>query len=85
MKYYDKILAKQPNNELALIKKGDLCLYKNDIKEAFKYYEKVLDLNEYNEEALLGKGICNYKLNNINEVLIFFNKILEKIKKTKMP
>ena len=83
MKYYDKVLSTEPNNELALIKKGDILLYKNDIKESLKYYEKVLKLNKNNEEALLGKGVCNYKLNNINEGIFCFDKILEINKENK--
>ena len=76
MYYFNEILKKNQNNELALTRKADSFLMNNNIQEAEDLYEKVLKINQNNEDALFGLGFCKHNLNNIDEALDYYNKVL---------
>src|SRR5688500_14078959 len=65
--YYDKVLAIDENNTLALNNKG-LTLYRlGQYDDAIKYYDKVLAIDENNTLALNSEGLALYNLGQYDD------------------
>lgn len=77
IKLYDRILKKNPNNQIVLINKGIVLgkLEKND--EAKDLFNQVLDMNQNNINAMCNKAKILEKEKNVTEAKYYKNKIKE--------
>jgi len=57
IKYYDKILEVNPEDQKALLNKGSVLKDLERYEEAIKYYDKILEVNPNNVKVLSNKGI----------------------------
>jgi len=57
LKYYDKILEINPNDQKALLNKGSALRDIERYEESLKYYDKILEINPNHVKALASKGI----------------------------
>ena len=57
IKYYDKILEVNPDDQKALLNKGSVLKDLERYEEAIKYYDKILEVNPDHVKALSNKGI----------------------------
>ena len=57
IKYYDKILEVNPEDQKALLNKGSVLKDLERYEEAIKYYDKILEVNPDHVKALSNKGI----------------------------
>jgi len=57
IKYYDKILEINPEDQKALLNKGSVLKDLKRYEEAIKYYDKILEINPNHVKALASKGI----------------------------
>ncbi len=76
IKYYDKILEINPNDEKALLNKGSVLIELDRIEEAIKYYERIIEINPNNVKALASKGIALAHLQEYNDALVMIDKAL---------
>lgn len=76
IKYYDKILEINPNDEKALLNKGSVLIELDRIEEAIKYYERVIEINPNNVKALASKGIALAHLQEYNDALVMIDRAL---------
>lgn len=76
IKYYDKILEINPNDEKALLNKGSVLIELDRIEEAIKYYEMIIEINPNNVKALASKGIALAHLQEYNDALVMIDKAL---------
>ncbi|MFN2433868.1 MAG: tetratricopeptide repeat protein [Nitrososphaeraceae archaeon] len=84
LKTYDAIIAKEPYNTEALLRKG-ICLFylgrRNNSpefhKESIKMYDKVLEFEPKNKKALHMKGLACYYLGKIAMANEYYDKVLE--------
>lgn len=76
IKYYDKILEINPNDEKALLNKGSVLIELDRIEEAIKHYERIIEINPNNVKALASKGIALAHLQEYNDALVMIDKAL---------
>lgn len=76
IKYYDKILEINPNDEKALLNKGSVLIELDRIEEAIKYYERIIEINPNNVKALASKGIALAHLQEYNDALVMIDRAL---------
>ena len=57
VKYYDRILEKNPNDVKALMNKGSILKDLERYEESIKYYDMILEKNPNDVKALANKGI----------------------------
>ena len=57
IKYYDKILEINPEDQKALLNKGSVLKDLKRYEESIKYYDKILEINPNHVKALASKGI----------------------------
>ena len=73
IKYYDKILEINPDDQKALLNKGSVLRDLERYDESIKYYDKILEINPDHVKALASKGIALSFLGewDLSEELIF--------------
>ena len=76
IKYYDKILEIDPEDQKALLNKGSVLKDLERYEEAIKYYDKILEINPNNVKALANKGITFAYLQEYEDALIMIDKAL---------
>ncbi len=76
IKYYDKILEINPNDQKALLNKGSVFVELERFEEAIVQYNKILELNPNNVKALASKGIALSWLEKYDEALFVLDKAL---------
>jgi len=76
IKYYDKILEINPEDQRALLNKGSVLLELDRFEEAIEQYNKILEINPNNVKALASKGIALSWLDQHNEALFVLDKAL---------
>lgn len=76
IKYYDKILEINPNDEKALLNKGSVLIELDRIEEAIKHYERIIEINPNNVKALASKGIALAHLQEYNDALVMIDRAL---------
>ena len=76
IKYYDRILEINPEDQKALLNNGSVLIELDRFKEAIKYYDRILEINPKNVKALASKGIALSHLEKYDEALIVLNKAL---------
>src|SRR5829696_7292012 len=74
--YFDKSLAMDPNNTIALTQKANAFGGLGKYPEAITYYDKVLSIDPKNAEALDDKGVSFYHLGNYTKAIGFYDKAL---------
>ena len=74
--YFDKVLAMDPNNTIALTQKANAFGGLGKYHEAITYYDKVLDINPNNAEAIDDKGVSYYHLGNYTKAIGFYDQAL---------
>ena len=77
IKYYDKILELNPNDEKALVNKGSILKDLERYEEAIKYYDKILELNPKHVKALANKGLSYASLLEWSEAEKFIFRAVE--------
>ena len=76
IKYYNKILEINPEDQKALLNKGSVLIELDRFEEAIKYYDKILEINPNNVKALASKGIALSHLQKYDEAIIVLDKAL---------
>ena len=76
IKYYDKILEIDPEDQKALLNKGSVLKNLERYEEAIKYYDKILEIDPNNVKALANKGIAFAYLQEYEDALIMIDKAL---------
>jgi len=76
IKYYDRILEINPEDQKALLNKGSVLIELDKFIEAIKYYDRILEINPNNVKALASKGIALSHLQLYDEALIVLDKAL---------
>ena len=76
IKYYDKILEINPEDQKALLNNGSVLIELDKFEEAIKYYDKILEINPNNVKALASKGIALSHLQKDDEAIIILDKAL---------
>ena len=74
--YFDKVLAINPNNSLALNNKGAALYGLGIYNESIAYFDKALSVNPGYTTALYNKGAALSKLGIYNESIAYFDKVL---------
>ena len=57
IKYYDRILEVNPEDQKALLNKGSVLKDLEKYEEAIKYYDRILEVNPNHVKALASKGL----------------------------
>jgi tetratricopeptide (TPR) repeat protein len=74
--YYDKVLAIDPNDVLALINKGRALSQLHRFDDAISNYDKALGIDASNIDALINKGLSYYNQGNKTGAISYFDKAL---------
>jgi tetratricopeptide (TPR) repeat protein len=74
--YFDKVLAMDPNNIIALTQKANAFGGLGKYPDAITYYDRVLAIDPKNAEALDDKGVSFYHLGNYIKAISFYDKAL---------
>jgi tetratricopeptide (TPR) repeat protein len=76
IKYYDRILEINPEDQKALLNNGSVLIELDRFEEAIKYYDRILEINPKNVKALASKGIALSHLEKYDEAIVVLNKAL---------
>jgi len=76
VRYFDKVLVIDPNNVLALSKKGQYLIEQDNLEEALLNLDKALSIDPSHEDSLSSKGEVLAKLGNSQEAISYFDKAL---------
>ena len=74
--YFDKVLAIDPSNTIALTQKANAFGGLGKYHEAIIYYDKVLAIDPKNADALDDKGVSFYHLGNYTKAIGYYDKAL---------
>jgi tetratricopeptide (TPR) repeat protein len=73
---YNKILATDPNNTIALYRLGVILYDRKEYVQASQYLEKVVNLYPFDYQSLVMLAWTNYRLGKTREAKVLFNKSL---------
>ena len=73
---FDRVLAVDPNNTLALTNKGTTLVYLQKYDEALNLFDKALAIEPNNTSTLDSKGNVLASLHKYNEALNLFDRVL---------
>src|SRR5690349_14674666 len=76
IQYFDKALAIDPNDKVALAGKGLALDGMRNYTRAIQYFDKALSLDPNNKVVLAGKGIAFNSLGNYTQAILLFDKAL---------
>ena len=76
IKYYDRILEINPEDQRALLNKGSVLLELDRYEDSIKQYDKILEINPDNVKALVSKGMALSFLQQYDEALFVIDKAL---------
>ncbi len=76
IKYYDRILEINPEDQKALLNKGSVLIELDEFNNAIIYYDRILEINPNNVKALASKGIAFSHLQKYDEALVVLDKAL---------
>jgi superkiller protein 3 len=74
---YERIIAMDPGNEIALDKLGVIFARKKNFDKASLYFQKILSINPRSKEALNNQGNLYLELNNLQEAVKYYRRALE--------
>ena len=76
IKYYDRILEVNPEDQRAMLNKGSVMLELERYEDAIKEYNDILEVNPNNVKALVSKGMALSFLQKYDEALFVIDKAL---------
>ena len=76
IKYYDRILEINPEDQRAMLNKGSVLLELDRYEDAIKEYDRILEINPDNVKALVSKGMALSFLQQYDEALFVIDKAL---------
>lgn len=74
--YLDRVLAIEPDNVDALLKKGEALSYLGRYEEELQNYDRVLAIEPDNVDALFNKGGALLDLGKYEEAIEYFDRVL---------
>ena len=74
IKYYDRILKENPEDQRALLNIGSVMIQLEKNKEANVYYDKILEINPNNANTLASKGIALSNLQKFSDAYLLIEK-----------
>ena len=74
IKYYDRILEINPEDQRAMLNKGSVLLELDRYDDAIKEYNRILEINPENVKALVSKGMVLNHLLQFDEALFLIDK-----------
>ncbi len=77
IKYYEKVIEINPNNETAYYNLGFICQKQNNLETAIKYYEKVIEINPNNERSYYGLGIIYHQKDQLEKAIDYYKKVIK--------
>ena len=76
IKYYDKILEINPEDQRAMLNRGSVLLELERYEDSIKQYNRILEINPNHVKALVSKGIALSFLQQYDEALFVIDKAL---------
>lgn len=84
IKYYDRILRENPEDQRALLNIGSVMIQLEKNEDAIEYYDRILEINPNHANALASKGIALSNLEKFSDAYLVIEKasLLEPENKT---
>jgi len=73
--FYTRVLAKHPQDALALHGRADACRMNNEHELAVGFYTRALEINPREARLYLGRGRSYLKLNEVEKATVDFQKV----------